>query len=126
MGVAPGLAAFLPARIPFPVMHVDTGAHFPESWTAGPRGPWPARADLGVVARSRSTAGRVTAEARWASRKTVCRRPPLDSIEEHRFDRCSCGGRRRDRIKAGPKERMFLLPRRVSQWDPKEPTGPSF
>ena len=80
--------AFWPARIPFPVMHVDTGHNFPEVLEFRDRRV----AELGVrlvVASVQESidAGRVTEETgRHASRNRLQTVTLLDAIEEHRFD----------------------------------------
>jgi sulfate adenylyltransferase subunit 2 len=112
--------AFRPARIPFPVMHVDTGHNFPEVIEFRD-----ARvAELGVrmiVASVQDSidAGRVTEETgRWASRNRLQTTTLLDAIEEHRFD-ALFGGARRDEEKARAKERVFSFRDEFGQWDPK-------
>ena len=96
--------AFSPARIPFPVMHVDTGHNFPEVLDFRDRRV----AELGVrlvVASVQESidAGRVAEETgRWASRNRLQTPALLDAIEEHRFD-AVFGGARRDEEKAGPR-----------------------
>src|ERR1700730_5210126 len=112
--------AFWPARIPFPVMHVDTGHNFPESVEFRARRV----AELGVrliVASVQESidAGRVTEETgRHASRNRLQTVTLLDAIEEHRFD-ALFGGARRDEEKARAKERVFSFRDEFGQWDPK-------
>src|SRR4029077_12146489 len=125
--------AFWPARIPFPVMHVDTAHNFPEvlefrDRRGGARGvrACGARrlAELGVrlvVAPVQESidAGRVTEETgRHASRNRLQTVTLLDAIEEHRFD-ALFGGARRDEEKARAKERVFSFRDEFGQWDPK-------
>src|SRR6266567_2883853 len=112
--------AFGPARIPFPVMHVDTGHNFAEVLGFRDR-----RADeLGVrliVASVQESidAGRVAEESgRWASRNRLQTTTLLDGIAEHRFD-AVFGGARRDEEKARAKERVFSFRDEFGQWDPK-------
>ena len=112
--------AFWPARIPFPVMHVDTGHNFPEVLEFRDR-----RVDeLGirlVVASVQESIdqGRVTEETgRHASRNRLQTVTLLDAIEEHRFD-ALFGGARRDEEKARAKERVFSFRDEFGQWDPK-------
>src|SRR5690242_3693280 len=112
--------AFWPARIPFPVMHVDTGHNFPEVLEFRDR-----RVDeLGVrlvVASVQESIdqGRVTEETgRHASRNRPQTVTLLDAIEEHRFD-ALFGGARRDEEKARAKERVFSFRDEFGQWDPK-------
>jgi len=112
--------AFWPARIPFPVMHVDTGHNFPEVIEFGDRRV----SELGVrlvVASVQASidAGRVAEETgRHASRNRLQTVTLLDAIEEHRFD-ALFGGARRDEEKARAKERMLSFRDEFGQWDPK-------
>jgi len=112
--------AFRPARIPFPVMHVDTGHNFGEVIEFRDK----RAAELGVrliVASVQESidAGRVTEETgRWASRNRLQTVTLLDAIEEHRFD-ALFGGARRDEEKARAKERVFSFRDDFGQWDPK-------
>jgi len=112
--------AFRPARIPFPVMHIDTGQNFPEVLEFRDR----RAAELGVrlvvasVQESIDT-GRVVEETgRWASRNRLQTTTLLDGIAEHRFD-AVFGGARRDEEKARAKERVFSFRDEFGQWDPK-------
>src|SRR6184192_3705824 len=112
--------AFSPARIPFPVMHVDTGHNFPEVMEFRDRRV----AELGVrlVVASVQEAidkGRVVEETgRRASRNRLQTTTLLDAIEEHRFD-AAFGGARRDEEKARAKERVVSFRDDFGQWDPK-------
>ncbi|HEX6522612.1 MAG TPA: sulfate adenylyltransferase subunit CysD [Streptosporangiaceae bacterium] len=112
--------AFWPARIPFPVMHVDTGHNFPEVMEFRDRRV----AELGVrlvVASVQDSidAGRVAEETgRHASRNRLQIVTLLDAIEKHRFD-ALFGGARRDEEKARAKERVFSFRDEFGQWDPK-------
>jgi sulfate adenylyltransferase subunit 2 len=112
--------AFWPARIPFPVMHVDTGHNFPEVLEFRDQRV----AELGVrliVASVQESidAGRVAEETgRHASRNRLQTVTLLDAIEEHRFD-ALFGGARRDEEKARAKERVFSFRDEFGQWDPK-------
>ena len=112
--------AFRPAKIPFPVMHVDTGHNFREVIEFRD-----ARvAELGVrlivtSVQGSIDAGRVSEETgRWASRNRLQTITLLDAIEEHRFD-ALFGGARRDEEKARAKERVFSFRDEFGQWDPK-------
>src|SRR5580704_10485315 len=112
--------AFWPAKIPFPVMHVDTGHNFGEVLDYRDRRV----AELGVrlvVASVQDSidAGKVTEETgRWASRNKLQTTTLLDAIAEHRFD-AVFGGGRRDEEKARAKERVFSFRDEFGQWDPK-------
>jgi sulfate adenylyltransferase subunit 2 len=112
--------AFAPARIPFPVMHVDTGHNFDEVLEFRDR----RAAELGVrliVASVQDSidAGRVVEETgRFASRNRLQTTTLLDAIAEQRFD-AVFGGARRDEEKARAKERVFSFRDEFGQWDPK-------
>jgi sulfate adenylyltransferase subunit 2 len=100
--------AFAPARMPFPVMHVDTGHNFPEVIDYRDRRV----AELGVrliVASVQESidAGRVTEERGiGSSRNRLQTTTLLDAIAEHRFD-AAFGGARRDEERARAKERVL-------------------
>ena len=93
--------AFRPARVPFPVLHVDTGHNFPEVMEFRDR----RLAEVGVRLVAASVqesidSGRVAEETgRWASRNRLQIVTLLDAIEEHGFD-ALFGGARRDEEKA--------------------------
>ncbi|MFZ4519090.1 MAG: sulfate adenylyltransferase subunit CysD [Microthrixaceae bacterium] len=112
--------AFWPARVPFPVMHVDTGHNFSEVIEYRDRRV----AELGVrlvVASVQASidAGRVVEETGpRASRNQLQTVTLLDAIEEHGFD-AAFGGARRDEERARAKERMFSFRDDFGQWDPK-------
>jgi sulfate adenylyltransferase subunit 2 len=112
--------AFWPARVPFPVMHVDTGHNFAEVLEFRDRRTDDAGARLIIASVQESIdSGRVAEETgRWASRNRLQTTTLLDAIEEHRFD-AVFGGARRDEEKARAKERMFSFRDEFGQWDPK-------
>jgi len=112
--------AFWPAKIPFPVMHVDTGHNFPEVIEFRDRRAGQTGVRLVVASVQESIdAGRVAEETgRWASRNRLQTVTLLDAIEEHRFD-AVFGGARRDEEKARAKERVFSFRDEFGQWDPK-------
>ena len=112
--------AFWPARIPFPVMHVDTGHNFPEVIDFRDRRVAEAGVKLVVASVQESIdAGRVVEESgRWASRNRLQTTTLLDGIAEHQFD-AVFGGARRDEEKARAKERVFSFRDEFGQWDPK-------
>jgi sulfate adenylyltransferase subunit 2 len=112
--------AFWPARVPFPVMHVDTGHNFAEVLEFRDRRIAEAGARLIVASVQESIdSGRVVEETgRWASRNRLQTTTLLDAIEEHQFD-AVFGGARRDEEKARAKERMFSFRDEFGQWDPK-------
>src|SRR5215212_1025730 len=112
--------AFWPAKIPFPVMHVDTGQNFPEAIEFRDRRV----AELGVrliVASVQDAidSGKVVEETGpGASRNRLQTTALLDALDEHGFD-CAIGGGRRDEEKARAKERVFSFRDDFGQWDPK-------
>ncbi|MGO9082102.1 MAG: sulfate adenylyltransferase subunit CysD [Streptosporangiaceae bacterium] len=112
--------AFAPARVPFPVMHVDTGHNFDEVLEFRDRRAEQAGARLIVASVQESIeAGKVVEETgRWASRNRLQTTTLLDAIAEHRFD-AVFGGARRDEEKARAKERVFSFRDEFGQWDPK-------
>jgi sulfate adenylyltransferase subunit 2 len=110
--------AFWPGRVPFPVMHVDTGHNFDEVIEFRDRHV----AQLGVrlvVARVQDSIdrGRVR-ETPGQSRNPLQTVTLLDAITEHRFD-AVLGGARRDEEKARAKERVFSVRDDFGQWDPR-------
>jgi sulfate adenylyltransferase subunit 2 len=112
--------AFRPARLPFPVMHIDTGHNFPEVIEFRDR----RMRELGerlIVASVEDSiaAGRVVEETGpGASRNRLQTTTLLDAIAEHRFD-AAFGGARRDEERARAKERVFSFRDEFGQWDPK-------
>ncbi len=112
--------AFAPARIPFPLVHIDTGHNFPEAieyrdWFAEDIG---ARLVVRYVEDS-IKAGRCQEEkGPNPSRNGLQTVTLLDTIEEFKFDAC-LGGARRDEEKARAKERFFSHRDEFGQWDPK-------
>ncbi len=112
--------AFWPGRIPFPVMHIDTGHNFPEVLEFRDRYVEELGATLVVASVQDSIdAGRSTEEnGPEPSRNRLQTRTLLDAINEHRFD-AVFGGARRDEEKARAKERVFSFRDEFGQWDPK-------
>jgi sulfate adenylyltransferase subunit 2 len=112
--------AFWPARIPFPLLHIDTGHNFPE--TLAYRDDWVRRIDARLVVRlvqDSIDAGRVQEEKGVnASRNALQTVTLLDAIEELQLD-AALGGGRRDEEKARAKERVFSHRDDFGQWDPK-------
>ncbi len=110
--------AFAPARIPFPVMHVDTGLNFPEILAYRDR--WIEKLGLTLVVASVPEAierGLVQEEPN-GSRNRIQTPVLLETAERHRFD-ALFGGARRDEEKARAKERVFSFRDEFGQWDPK-------
>ncbi len=112
--------AFYPGKIPFPLVHIDTGHNFEETilyrdWLVENVG-----ADLIIGSvQDDINAGRVTEEqGKFASRNALQTVTLLRIIEEHKFDAC-LGGARRDEEKARAKERIFSVRNDFGQWDSK-------
>ena len=112
--------AFAPAKVPFPIMHVDTGHNFPEVIEYRDRRVAEIGVRLVVAAVQESIdTGRVVEEAGpKASRNRLQTVTLLDAIEGNRFD-AVFGGGRRDEEKARAKERVFSFRDEFGQWDPK-------
>lgn len=112
--------AFWPARVPFPLIHIDTGHNFPETIKFRDDLVKELEVDLVVASVQKSIdQGRVREETgRDASRNWLQITTLLDSIEENGFD-ALMGGARRDEEKARAKERFFSHRDDFGQWDPK-------
>jgi sulfate adenylyltransferase subunit 2 len=112
--------AFYPAKIPFPLMHVDTGHNFPETIQFRDNIIKELGVDLiiGSVQESIDD-GRVAEEkGKHATRNALQITTLLDAIELNKVD-CAIGGGRRDEEKARAKERFFSHRDDFGQWDPK-------
>jgi sulfate adenylyltransferase subunit 2 len=112
--------AFYPARIPLPVMHVDTGHNFDEVIDFRDRTVKQFEVDLVVASVQESIdRGRVRDVTGFgASRNRLQTVTLLDAIAEHRFD-AVFGGARRDEERARAKERVVSHRDEFGQWDPK-------
>ena len=112
--------AFAPARIPFPLVHIDTGHNFPETMQF--RDDLMERIGAKLVVGSVQQSidqGRVKEESGInASRNALQTTTLLDTIEKNKFD-AAMGGARRDEEKARAKERFFSHRDDFGQWDPK-------
>ena len=112
--------AFWPARIPFPMMHIDTGHNFDEVYEFRDRRV----AELGVklvvasVQESIDQGRAVEQTGPRASRNQLQTVTLLDAIELHGFN-AAFGGARRDEERARAKERVFSFRDEFGQWDPK-------
>jgi sulfate adenylyltransferase subunit 2 len=111
--------AFKPGRIPFPVLHVDTGHNFPEVLAYRDAQVEAEGARL-LVAKVQDSIdrGRVADPGPNASRNRLQTTTLLDAIREHGFD-AAFGGARRDEDKARAKERVLSFRDSFGQWDPK-------
>lgn len=112
--------AFWPAKIPFPLVHIDTGHNFPETMEFRDNLVKELGVNLVVGSVQKSIDdGRVREETgKNASRNALQTTTLLDTIESHQFDACM-GGARRDEEKARAKERFFSHRDDFGQWDPK-------
>jgi len=112
--------AFWPAKIPFPLVHVDTGHNFSE--TIAFRDSLVKKDGVELIVGSVQESidqGKVAEETGFnASRNGLQTVTLLDTIEKHKFDACM-GGARRDEEKARAKERFFSHRDEFGQWDPK-------
>ncbi|MEI8048164.1 MAG: sulfate adenylyltransferase subunit CysD [Bacteroidota bacterium] len=112
--------AFWPAKIPFPLLHIDTGHNFQETidYRDNLVNELGVKLIVGSVQESIDT-GRVVEEKGYsASRNLLQTVTLLDTIEKYKFDACMGGGRR-DEEKARAKERFFSHRDEFGQWDPK-------
>ena len=112
--------AFWPAKLPFQLMHVDTGHNFPETMEFRDKYVAELGAELIVASVQKSIdEGKVIEEkGPRASRNGLQTVTLLDGIEENKFD-AALGGGRRDEEKARAKERFFSHRDEFGQWDPK-------
>ena len=112
--------AFYPAKVPFPLMHIDTGHNFQE--TLDFRDWLVAETGVQLIVRYVQDSidkGRVVEETGYnASRNKLQTVTLLDAIENLKID-CAMGGGRRDEEKARAKERFFSHRDEFGQWDPK-------
>ena len=112
--------AFYPARIPFPLLHIDTGHNFPETLTFRDKMVEEIGARLEVrYVQDSIDKGRAREEkGPNASRNVLQTITLLDALEELKID-AAMGGARRDEEKARAKERFFSHRDEFGQWDPK-------
>jgi len=112
--------AFYPSKIPFALMHVDTGHNFPE--TIQFRNNLVEKLGVKLIVGSVQESidnGRVAEEkGKNATRNALQITTLLDAIETNKID-CAIGGGRRDEEKARAKERFFSHRDDFGQWDPK-------
>jgi sulfate adenylyltransferase subunit 2 len=112
--------AFWPAKIPFPLVHIDTGHNFEETITFRDELCEEIGAQLIVGSVQESIdKGKVVEETGYnASRNLLQTTTLLETIENNKFD-AAIGGGRRDEEKARAKERFFSHRDEFGQWDPK-------
>ena len=112
--------AFAPGKIPFPLVHIDTGHNFPEALEFRDQLANELGATLVVRKVEDTIKERSLTEpkGKFPSRNWLQTYTLLDTIEEFKFDAC-IGGARRDEEKARAKERIFSVRDEFGQWDPK-------
>lgn len=112
--------AFFPAKIPFPLLHIDTGHNFPETIAFRDK----LVKDLGLqlivrhVQDDIDNGKAIEEKGKYSSRNSLQTNTLLDAIEEFKFDAC-IGGARRDEEKARAKERIFSVRNDFGEWDEK-------
>jgi len=112
--------AFFPAKLPFPLLHVDTGHNFPETiaFRDNLMKEIGAKLIVGSVQDSIDAGTAVEETGINASRIRLQTTTLLESLEKYQFD-AALGGARRDEEKARAKERFFSHRDEFGQWDPK-------
>lgn len=110
--------AFYPARIPFPVMHVDTGHNFPEVLAFRDRRVKELGVQLIVASVQEAIDNGTVVEPPDGTRNRIQTPVLLSALEKYRFS-AIFGGARRDEDKARAKERIFSFRDDFGQWDPK-------
>jgi sulfate adenylyltransferase subunit 2 len=112
--------AFFPAKIPFELMHIDTGHNFPETiaYRDALIQKIGARLIVGSVQDSIDRGTVREEKGKQASRNILQTTTLLETIETNKID-CAIGGGRRDEEKARAKERFFSHRDDFGQWDPK-------
>jgi sulfate adenylyltransferase subunit 2 len=110
--------AFAPARIPFPVMHVDTGHNFPEVLDFRDRRVAELGVQLIVASVPEALTNGLVRESPDGMRNRIQTPVLLDAVEKYRFE-ALFGGARRDEEKARAKERVFSFRDEFGQWDPR-------
>ncbi|HUR10824.1 MAG TPA: sulfate adenylyltransferase subunit CysD [Flavitalea sp.] len=114
------LKAFRPGKLPFPLVHIDTGHNFQEALDFRDQLAASVDAKL-IVQKVEDTIQRqnlTEQRGKFASRNQLQTYTLLETIEEYGFDAC-IGGARRDEEKARAKERIFSVRDEFGQWDPK-------
>lgn len=112
--------AFFPGKLPFPLLHIDTGHNFPETLEFRDRFVEAMGATLLVrTVQASIDTGRVQEEKGPASSRNALQTVTLlDALKEFEFD-VAMGGARRDEEKARAKERFFSFRNNFGRWDPK-------
>jgi sulfate adenylyltransferase subunit 2 len=110
--------AFYPGKVPFPLLHVDTGHNFPEVLEFRDRTAERLGAKLIVASVQDYIDKGILQERPDGTRNPLQTLPLLDAITEGKFD-AVFGGARRDEDKARAKERIISLRDEFGQWDPR-------
>src|SRR5688572_29066184 len=110
--------AFAPGRVPFPVMHVDTGHNFEEVLAYRDRRVGELGVQLIVASVPEALDSGLVREPADGMRNRIQTPVLLDAVEKYRFD-ALFGGARRDEEKARAKERVFSFRDEFGQWDPR-------
>jgi len=110
--------AFYPAKIPFPIMHVDTGHNFPEVLAYRDKRTKELGIQLIVASVQDAIERGFVHELPDGTRNRIQTPVLLDALEKHRFT-AVFGGARRDEDKARAKERIYSFRDEFGQWDPK-------
>jgi len=110
--------AFWPGRIPFPVMHIDTGHNFDEVLAFRDQRVDELNVQLIVASVPEALAAGTVRESGDGLRNRIQTPVLLDAVEKYRFD-ALFGGARRDEEKARAKERVFSFRDEFGQWDPR-------
>ncbi len=112
--------AFYPSKIPFPLLHIDTGHNFPE--TIEFRDKLVKEMGLQLIVRNVQDdidqGKSIEEKGKYSSRNSLQTNTLLEAIEEFKFDAC-IGGARRDEEKARAKERIFSVRNDFGEWDEK-------
>ena len=112
--------AFYPAKIPFPLMHIDTGHNFPETIEFRDRLVEELGLNL-IIRKVQDDIDKgisIEEKGKYSSRNSLQTNTLLNAIEEFKFDAC-IGGARRDEEKARAKERIFSVRNDFGEWDEK-------
>ena len=110
--------AFWPARIPFPILHVDTGLNFPEVIAFRDRRVEELGVDLVVASVQNAIDRGLVQPEPNGSRNRIQTPVLLEAAATHKFTSLF-GGARRDEEKSRAKERIFSFRDEFGQWDPK-------
>lgn len=112
--------AFYPARVPFPLLHIDTGHNFPETlqFRDDLVKKYGLKLHVGSVQEAIESGKAAEEKGLNSSRNLLQTNVLLESLEKGKYD-AALGGGRRDEEKARAKERFFSHRDEFGQWDPK-------